>query len=213
MMSRIRANVIVAIVILVFAVGIWTSGGTLQSDWLHFYSAAVTALIVVFALWEYWLWRLPIVQRMPGVPRDIHGTWKGELETSWKDETGAAPSRKAAYLVVRQSASRVSAVLLTDESRSASSLATVSSDWTTVSLDYMYLNWPNVRVEERSRMHHGSASLVVSGAPANRLRGRYWTNRDSRGELDFTIRVQQIAEDFEDAARAFPPPHVGKIDG
>ena len=175
MMSRIRASVIVAIVILVFAVGIWTSGGTLQSDWLNFYSAAVTVLIILFAVWEYWFWRLPLVQRMPGVPRDIRGTWKGELETFWKDETGASPTRKAAYLVVRQSASRVSAVLLTDESRSASSLATVSSDGTTVSLDYMYLNWPDVRVEEKSRMHHGSASLVVSGTPANRLRGRYWT--------------------------------------
>lgn len=210
MMSRIRASVVVVIVILVFAVGIWTSGGTLQSEWLHFYSAAVTALIVLFAVWESWLWRLPFIQRMPGVPRDIRGTWKGELESFWKDETGTAPPRKASYLVVRQSASRVSAVLLTDESRSASSLAMVSSDGTTVSLDYMYLNWPDVRVEERSRVHHGSASLVISGTPANRLRGRYWTNRDSRGELDFTARVPQFAEDLEDAARAFPPRRVKK---
>lgn len=212
-MSRIRASVIVAIVILVFAVGIWTSGGTVQSGWLHFYSVAVTVLIVLFAVWEYWLWRLPLVQRMPGVPRDISGTWKGELETFWKGETGTSPPRKAAYLVVRQLASRVSAVLLTGESRSASSLATVSSDGTTVSLDYMYLNWPDVHVEERSRMHHGSASLIVSGTPANRLRGRYWTNRDSRGELDFSARVPQFAEDFEDAVRAFPPFNVEKAHG
>jgi hypothetical protein len=212
-MSRIRASVIVAVVMLVFAVGIWTSGGTLQSDWLRLYSAAVTVLIFLFAMWEYWLWRLALVQRMPSVPRDIRGTWKGELETFWKDETGTSPPRKAAYLVVRQSATRVSVVLLTDESRSASSLATVSSDGTTVSLDYMYLNWPDVRVEERSRMHHGSASLVVSGTPANRLRGRYWTNRDSRGELDFTARIPQFAEDYEDAARAFSPAHVVNVNG
>jgi predicted pore-forming effector associated with SMODS systems len=201
--SGIRVRVIVAVVIVVFALGIWTSGGTFQAGWLRFYSAAVAIVLGVLALWEYWVWGWSWVQLIPGVPRDIRGTWKGELETSWKDEHGVSPPRKTAYLVVRQSASRVSAVLLTDESRSTSSLATVSSDGATVSLDYMYLNWPDVGVEERSRIHHGSASLVVSGAPASRLRGRYWTSRDTRGELDFTSRVSRLTEDYDEADRAF----------
>lgn len=201
--ARIRVRVIVAVVILVFALGIWMSGGTLQAGWLGFYSTAVMVVLAVLALWEYWIWGWGFVQSIPGVPRDIRGTWKGELETSWKDEQGASPARKTAYLVVRQSASRVSAVLLTDESRSASSLATVSSDGITASLDYMYLNWPDVAVEDRSRIHHGSASLVVSGNPASRLRGRYWTSRDTRGELDFTSRVPKRADDYDEAARAF----------
>ena len=105
--------------------------------------------------------------------------------------------------MVRQSASGVSVVLLTDESRSTSSLATVSSDGVTASLDYMYLNRPDSRVEQRSRMHHGSASLDIVGQPASRLRGRYWTNRDSRGEVDFDRRVLRMAEDYQDAERAF----------
>ncbi len=204
MISRTHASLIVAIVIVVFAVGIVATGGAVQAAWLRFYPGAVTVVVVAIAAWEHWFWWWPILQQLPGVPRDIRGTWKGELETFWKDETGTSPSRKTVYLVVRQTASQVSVVLLTNESRSASSLATVSSDGTTVSLDYMYLNWPDVQVQERSRMHHGSASLIVSGTPANRLRGQYWTNRDTKGELDLVARVPQIAEDFEDAAGAFP---------
>jgi hypothetical protein len=213
MISRTRASFIVAIVIGVFAIGIVATGDAVQTAWLRFYPGAVTIVVVAIAAWEHWLWRWPIVQRLPGVVRDIRGTWKGELESFWKDETGASPSKKPVYLVVRQTASIASVTLLTNESRSASSLATVSSDGTTVSLDYLYLNWPDLRVQEKSRMHHGSASLIVSGAPADRLRGQYWTNRDTKGELDFTSRALQLAEDFDGAARIFLERNAGNVHG
>ena len=203
MISRTQARFIVALVILVFAVGILASGGKVDATWLRFYSAAVTSVLLGLALWEYWIWRWPLIQLIPGTPRNIRGTWKGELETFWKDEHGVTPPRKTAFLVVRQSASKLSVVLLTNESRSSSTLSTVSTDRAGVSLDYMYLNWPDARVEDRSRIHHGSASLVVSGAPATRLRGRYWTSRDTRGELDFRSHVQHLADDYESATRLF----------
>lgn len=213
MISRTRVSFIVAIVIGVFAIGIVATGDAAQIAWLRFYPGAVTIVVVAIAAWEHWLWRWPIVQRLPGVVRDIRGTWKGELESFWKDEPGASPSKKPVYLVVRQTASVVSVSLLTNESRSASSLATVSSDGTTVSLDYLYLNWPDLRVQEKSRMHHGSASLIVSGTPADRLRGQYWTNRDTKGELDFTSRALQLAEDFDGAARIFLERSAGNAHG
>lgn len=71
------------------------------------------------------------------------------------------------------------------------------------SLDYMYLNRPDSSVEHRSRMHHGSASLDITGSPATRLRGRYWTDRDSKGELDMTERVGTLAGDFTNAEALF----------
>lgn len=203
MISRTRASLIVAIVVGVFTIGIVVTGDAVQTTWLRFYPGAVTIVVVAIAAWEHWLWRWPIVQRLPGVARDIRGTWKGELETFWKDEAGASPAKKAVYLVVRQTASVVSVSLLTNESRSVSSLATISSGGSAVSLDYLYLNRPDLRVQERSRIHHGSASLIVSGMPADRLRGQYWTDRDTKGELDFTSRALQFAEDFDGAARIF----------
>ena len=203
MISRIFVQIIVGLVICVFAAGIWVSGDIPKLQWLRFYSGAVVVVLAALAAWNNWLWRLSAVQRFGSVPRDIRGTWKGTLASLWKDEHGISPRPKTAYLVVRQSASRVSVVLLTDESRSVSSLARVSSDQTTASLDYMYLNTPDSRLEERSRIHHGSASLDITGQPSSRLRGRYWTNRESRGELDFTARVPQTADDYDQAERAF----------
>jgi hypothetical protein len=82
-------------------------------------------------------------------------------------------------------------------------MASLAEDEFGTILIYIYLNRPQVRVEHRSRMHNGSAFLEVSGRPANRLRGRYWTDRDTRGAFSFGQRRADIAEDFEEAMRIF----------
>lgn len=197
-------QVVAAVVVAVFATGIWASGDKANIGWLKFFSAAVFAAVAVLAVWDWWLWKLSWIQRSRKVPRDLNGTWKGKLASFWVDpETGQQIPAKDAYLVVRQTSSTASVTLLTDESRSNSSLAVVSSLDGDASLDYMYLNRPDSRVEHRSRMHHGSASLHVTGCPATRLRGRYWTDRDTKGELDFTVRSTKVADDFDEAQALF----------
>lgn len=197
-------QIVAVIVVAVFAAGIWFSGGTPDPRWLRFFSAAVFVAINVLTIWDRWFWRQPFVQKFPQVPRDLHGTWKGTLETFWSDpNTGSPPPVKIAYLVIRQSASTVSAVILTNESQSKSSLAKISDDGVTASLDYMYLNRSDSRLEHRSRMHYGFTVLDITGRPATRLRGSYWTNRDSRGKLDFNERTIQFADDFSQAKALF----------
>ncbi len=191
-------------VVLVFAIGIILSGDQVKSSWLGYYSYAVTAASIVLSLWNKWIWRWEWVQKLPRVPRSIRGTWRGTLESAWKDPTtGQSPPPKPVFLVIRQSATAVSAVLFTDESSSRSTMASLTEDGFGTTLTYIYLNRPQVRVEHRSRMHNGSAFLEVSGRPANRLRGRYWTDRDARGEFYFDQRRAEIAEDFEEATRIF----------
>lgn len=204
MKSTITIRVIVSVVVVVFVAGAWITSGELDLGWLRFFSAAVLIATLVLGLWDIWLWRLPLVQRIPGVPRCARGTWQGTLTSFWVNPTtGKSPPPKTVYLVVRQTATLVTIKLLTDESKSTSVLAHVSAvDGSTV-LTYLYLNRPDMRVEHSSRMHHGSAVLDVSGCPAERLKGRYWTDRDSKGELEFTLRHRKLADDFAEAARNF----------
>lgn len=204
MKQRTFVQVVAAVVVIVFAVGIWSSGGQVNFGWLRYFSAAVFAATALLLLWERVVWKLSPVQRMRGAPRDVSGTWKGTLTSFGEDpSTGKPPAPKSAYLIVRQTAFTVSVILLTDESRSVSSLGTVAGGDGLASLDYMYLNRPDSKVEHRSRMHHGSTSLDITGIPAKRLKGRYWTDRESRGELEFVERRRYAAEDFEEAARQF----------
>jgi hypothetical protein len=204
MVSRAVIQIITGIVVSVFAAGILLSGGDIRVEWLRFYSGAVLAVIGALALWEHLLWHTFVGQKFALAPRDLRGTWKGTLHSFWIDpSTQQTAPPKPAYLVVRQKAASITVVLLTDESRSTSSMATITDDGTTASLDYMYLNKPDSRIEHRSRMHHGSSSLDITGRPTTRLRGRYWTNRDSRGEMDFTTRVRVAADDFTQAEVLF----------
>ena len=204
MKRTITIRVIVAVVVVVFVIGTWVQAGRPDLAALKFFSAAVLSSTAVFNLWDFWLWRLPFVQRIPGVPRSLRGTWEGTLTSFWVDpSTGKSPEPKTVYLVVQQTGSLIIVKLLTDESRSTSALANVSEVDGSVLLAYLYLNKPDMRVEHRSRIHHGSAVFDVSGCPARRLKGRYWTDRDSKGELEFVERSNKLADDFAEAAGYF----------
>lgn len=204
MKRTITIRVIVAVVVVVFVIGTWVQDGRPDLAALKFFSAAVLLSTVVFNLWDFWLWRLPLAQWIPGVPRSVRGTWKGTLTSFWVDpNTGKSPEPKTVYLVVQQTGSLVIVKLLTDESRSTSALANVSEVDGSFLLTYLYLNKPDMRVEHRSRIHHGSAVFDISGRPARRLKGRYWTDRDSKGELEFGERSKKLADDFAEAADFF----------
>lgn len=192
------------VVVAVFAIGILLSGDSLNWDWLRFFAIATLLASGGLLLWEHLLWRLPWIQKLPKVPRCVRGTWRGDLVSHWVDPgTGQRIEPKVCYLVVRQTASTAGVVLMTDESKSRSSsavLAYVDGEWT---LAYMYLNRPGIAVEHRSRMHHGSTLLDLSGSPVRKLQGRYWTDRDSRGELSFDQNRSRLAEDYETAVTLF----------
>jgi hypothetical protein len=186
------------VVVIGFAIGIWSADGS--PAWLRGYSTAVIVAILVFALWEYWLWRQPFMQRLPRVPRCIEGTWGGTLTSLWTDPaTERRPDQKRVFLVARQTASRVTLVLLTEESTSRSSIARLSRDEIGLSLAYMYSNRPDSRVAHRSTMHNGSAFVTISGSAPMQMRGRYWTDRNTRGELDLERGTTRVAADFRDA--------------
>lgn len=204
MKGTITIRVVVGVVVVVFVIGTWLQDGTPDLAPFKLFSAAVLASVAVFNVWDFWLWRLPFVQRIPAVPRSIRGTWRGRLTSFWTDPaTGRAPEPKIAYLAVQQTASHIVVKLLTDESRSSSALANVSDVDGSCILTYLYLNRPEMSVEHRSRMHHGSAVFDVSGSPVRRLKGRYWTDRDSKGELEFSERYRKLADDFDEAQSFF----------
>ena len=204
MKRSVLIRVVVGVVVVILVVQNWVQSGQFNFGLSKIFSMAVLAATLVLALWETWLWRLPFAQRIPGTPRCIRGTWRGVLTTFWADpKTGKSPDPKTVYLVIRQSASELSVKLLTNESRSASSFAGIRLDDGSYELLYLYLNRPDSRYESRSRMHHGSTALDLSGNPVKRLKGRYWTDRDTQGELDFTERSKKIVDDFDEASGLF----------
>jgi hypothetical protein len=63
----------------------------------------------------------------------------------------------------------------------------------------------------RSQFCNGGAILEIVGNPATKMKGRYWTDRSSRGELIFGEHPPEIAQSFEEAFGV--PRSVGVFDG
>jgi hypothetical protein len=205
--GRTRLQIVVAVVVLVFAGGIWLTGGGAKLDWLRYYSVAVVVAGVVLKLWDGVLWHTKLGQRVHAVVRDVRGTWKGTLHSRWVDPaTGARPAEKPAYLVVRQTSGTISVSMFTNESRSESSLGRLTMGEGRRALEYMYSNNPANALEERSRRHNGSVLLEVVGDPVTRMTGYYWTDRDSKGDLEFAEHVGKMADDYTSAEAMFTAP-------
>lgn len=203
MISGIFVRAVVVIASMVFVVGSWVTTGAPNTSLFSFFSVAVFIATVLLLSWDRWIWKWKLAQAIPGVSRNISGTWETRLETFWKDSFGVTPDPKTVYVVIRQTSSTTSVTLLSDESKSKSSLARLVEENGSWLLHYVYTNEPRLIVRDLSPIHHGSAVLSVIGSPADRLEGSYWTDRDSKGMLSLTRRSKKIADDFREAKEAF----------
>ncbi len=198
MPTRSQVYAVVAIAAVVWTVLLLTQGVALQPSYLKPFSFAVTAVVVCFEVFDRWLWRWGPLPALTGRPV-MRGTWKGVVNPMWVDPTTGEPtSARDAFLTVRQTYSTIAVTLLTAESRSTSLVASLDAkrgDGATA--QWLFMNTPRLPLQGRSRVHHGAVMLEVHGAPPNRLTGCYWTDRDSKGELDFCIRSPVLHTDFQ----------------
>jgi len=204
MIGAALLRVVAILISAVFVVGVWVSTGKPDFSFLRLFSIAVLLVTIALAVWDKWLWKNRLAQMLPGVNRDISGTWEAQLESLWIDPaTGKVPPIKTVYLVIRQSSSTASIALISDESKSRSSTARVIQEDGSWLLHYIYTNEPDVALLKRSPIHHGSGVLSITGNPAKRVSGTYWTDRDSKGKLTLERRTRRLGEDFRDCAELF----------
>lgn len=158
-------------------------------------ATVITAISCVFCktAWKWGIFRNWLIM----VP-DLNGAWEGVLESDWIDpDTNEKIAPINATLTIRQTLFRVSCVLVTGESssRSISSEFIIDPDSETCKLVYTYQSDPNQILQDRSRIHYGTAVLNVKGTPANKLLdGDYWTGRRTSGHMNFHRKSESNGE-------------------
>lgn len=173
------------------------------AEWLAPIGPSVTVGAAGLWLFDRWAWRQPGLRHLLSRPV-LHGTWHGELASSWVDPATAKKidPDPDVFLVIRQRFWSVSARLLTNESSSSSLFAELTAGNDGVcQLLYIYVNHPQATVEHRSKAHYGA---VVLTAPRNRgdgIEGQYFTGRKTTGDMRFRIHYPQLVETYA-AARA-----------
>jgi SMODS-associating 2TM, beta-strand rich effector domain len=162
MISGILIRAIVVIVSIVFVAGSWITTGAPNTSLLSFFSIAVLVCTILLLAWDRWIWKWTISQAIPGVSRDLSGTWQAQLKSFWIDPTtGKSPAPKTVYMVIRQTSSTASVTLISDESKSKSSLARVVKEDGSWLLHYVYTNEPRLgRVDQEGAGWPAAASCA-----------------------------------------------------
>lgn len=199
--SRVFVQAIVLVVAGVYLVAFLARGLPTTELFAPIGAASSAASLLVLAF-DHFLWRLPRIGRKLSKRPDMRGTWRGRLASNWVNpETGQRiDSDPEVYLVVRQTFWSVTANLITKESKSCSTTATLEDDGCgQYQFVAQYRNTPRASVRERSEVHHGSFKLDVGGEPVDRLEGYYWTDRNTMGELEFDRRSGKAVDSFTHA--------------
>jgi hypothetical protein len=201
-MNQRHLNGVLALFVGTYAAILIVAGLKDDLGGLRFFSLAAGVVGLSLSIFDRWLWNLPILHPWFVPTPDISGTWRGELSSSWDGEVGR--TRRECYLVIRQTFSRVGAVLLTAESESKDLAAAIyrdNADGQTLAVTYQ--NAPRLQFRDGSPIHHGGMILHIRGNPPNRLDGEYFTSRKTIGEIEFTARTKSTADTFEKAASRF----------
>jgi hypothetical protein len=204
-MNRIQVKIVVALVFAATAVVLVIQGHPPSMAYWKPFSTVVTIVAVVLLLWDRYMWAWPIVGLLSKRP-NIRGTWKGTLQSDWKDpQTNERHKPVEIYLVVRQTYSTLWVRLLSNESSSDSlsaDLSTHSADIHTLAVTY--INTPHALILGKSPISHGGMLLSIGGSSrVHQLEGKYWTDRKTLGEITVSQRVPRICYDFKEAGQAF----------
>lgn len=142
-----------------------------------------TIVVMVFMIWDIWIWKLPPVLLLHSRPR-IDGLWEGSVLPS--AETGrvtTGPIRS--FVVINQTFWSLHVYLCTEESTSMSRVANLCANKAAglSELVYVYDSEPQASVLDRSPVHCGAARLRCPGREPKQLEGGYFTQRLTRGDM------------------------------
>jgi len=204
-----QTKITVFLTVLLLIGTLYLQGQSIIRPSLNAYSWIATIITAVLIAWNKWLWRIKLLYPLSKMP-DVRGTWKAELNSFWKDpKTGQARGKIEVYLVFRQTFSSLDIRLFSAESSSVSLSANVVTDGEGVhTIATTYRNEPSIAHLAHSPISHGGMLLSIRGEEIVRqIDGKYWTDRQSTGEIKMTERSSKIASGFDEASQlAFKQP-------
>jgi hypothetical protein len=164
---------------------------------IGYHSIPLVLVLVGFFVGYAWKWR---VFRGWLVPfPDLNGTWQGMLQSTWIDpQTQQRIAPIPIIVTIRQTFIHLSCVVRTAESSSHSFIADFWLDAANQvrKLSYSYQNQPKPTVVNRSPPHSGTALFEIIGTPVTKLKGTYWTERKTTGEMELVFRQRELLEEF-----------------
>ncbi len=192
---------LIYVTVLVWTIVLYVNHAAISLAWLRYASVVVTIVLYAVMAFDLWLWKCSFLRGWFVKRPVIEGTWKVELRSTWKDPaTGAGIPPVAGFMVVRQTLSTLSMRLMTAESSSelVGTEIVCSADGL-YCVSGVYRNEPRLQVRDRSPIHYGAVWLRVIVEPTKKLIGHYWTDRETKGEMELGEQQNKKFQDFQSA--------------
>lgn len=170
---------------------LYISGVDLAASSQRLLAYLPTVAVLLAVAFDLWLWKLPGMNRVTGRPR-LDGTWQTVLTPhpdSYIPPSGDQGPIQA-LTCIEQTFWTLSVSLITTQSRSQSTTASLASNAeskNTKRMYYTYSNDPKLAERPRSFAHLGSCELTIVGDKPTKISGMYWTNRLTMGDLELTF--------------------------
>lgn len=209
-LERIHITAFVVIAAIIWLIVLLCQGTPISWAYARPFSIVVSSLVGLGLLFEFVLWRQPLLHGWFVRRPDLRGTWRVELQSSYiRPESKERVPMIICYMGVNQTLSVLHMHLMTPESESWFIAAHVrpSPSGNGFQVIGVYTNEPNVHLRDKriSEMHQG-AIIIETHGPGLRpttLTAKYWTDRSTMGTMDFTERIDEVFTRFVDAHRAF----------
>lgn len=205
MPDRLQVSLLVFVVAILWGLSLFLHGVDVRPEFFRPFSMVSGAVVIVLGLFDRFLWRAPVINGWIVKRPHIAGTWRASFQTTWRNpETGEVPGPTTGFMVVRQTFSNITMMLLTKESSSqfVADELSIGADGR-FAVYGIYLNEPKASVRHRSAVHYGALKLALQGAPVTSLEGIYWTDRLTRGDIRLEERRSRTVGSFEEAAKEY----------
>jgi SMODS-associating 2TM, beta-strand rich effector domain len=177
---------------------VWASSGKLDFTYAKWIVSTTSVVILFLLVFDRWLWRYAPFYWMVSRPI-LHGTWKSELNTTY---AARAEETIEAYLVIRQTYSRICVDMLFDRSRSRSMSGDLVQEGGRCNLYYIFHSHAHTRHREGNPPSRGAAALTIARQPQTHIEGDYWMERETGGDLKTVGYSPKIYDTFSAAQTA-----------
>jgi hypothetical protein len=168
-------------------------------DFFGLIPKVVSADLLVVAIFIKWGWKLKIFRGWLVPFPNLNGSWTGFIYSDWTNpETGAKPPPIPVMLTVNQSFFHISCMMRTSEMESSSYSEgfIIDPDRQLKSIAYIFTSKPRLSLNERSIPHDGGAVFQIIEKPQQKLVGRYWTERLTKGEIILQYHSKELLDEL-----------------
>lgn len=168
-------------------------------DFFKLVPNVVTIDSIAMFIFTKWLWRCRIFKKWLVPFPYLGGTWVGNIYSDWiNSKTGQSIPPIPVMLTIRQSFFNISCLMQTGEMKSYSYIEgfLIDEDRQIKQLSYSYTSKPRIILNNRSLPHDGTIVFDIIEQPNRKLIGRYWTERNTKGEVELVYKSKFIQEEI-----------------